>query len=177
MPPGPTQSPSKGSTVILPKSDVPPKLVPIGETIVLPKDQAMIHAVRKEGIGKIGETITLSPAKKQLGEEVDKKEKTPPITESKDESTDEPSKEEVNDDSKSKTEEGSSSIQNQEHAKTESENDDSDIEELTVVSDETVGGKEKPRARAAWGDHGIFRIFCFVIDSIIDLKYCQVMIF
>jgi len=153
LPPGPTQSPSKGSTVILPKSNVPPKLVPIGETIVLPKDQAMIHAVRKEGIGKIGETITLSPAKKQLGEEVDKKEKTPPITESKDECTGEPCKE-VSSDSKSKTEEGSSSIQNEEHAKAESENDDSDIEELTVVSDETVGGKEKPRARAAWGDHG-----------------------
>ena len=176
LPPDPTQSPSKGSTIVLPKSNAPPKVVPIGETIVLPKDQAMIHAGRKGGIGKIGETIVLSPAKKLVGE-VDEKEKIPPVTESKEESTDEPSKEGISDESKRKAEAGWGSVQSEEHSKAEGDNDDSDIEELTVVSDETVGGKEKPRTRAAWGDHGMSRVFCFIINSVMNLRYCELIIF
>ena len=134
--------------MVLPKSSDKPKA--IGETIILPKKQPSIAEkdAFQKGLGRIGETITLSSPK---NEAVDEKEKIALTTETKDEAAGKSSEEGVSGESKVETEEESINMQEKKDATNDNDEDDSDIEELTAVSVEAASGKEKPKARAAWG--------------------------
>lgn len=154
----PAEIPTKGTTIVLPKSSDQPRAV--GETIILPKKQPSMAEkdAFKRGYGRIGETITLSSPKRDAEGEVDEKEKAALNTESKDEATGKSSEEGLGGESKIEKEKESINVQVKKDATVDNDEDDSDIEELTAVAVEAAGGKEKPKARAAWGANGMCRI-------------------
>lgn len=164
FPQGNVASPSKGATIILPKPGEQQK-APIGETIILPKKDPkdlaqaiVITTPEKKAVLNIGETITLPS--KSVGEKVDKKGSEDSINIVNEERRLESAKEEQRINVEDDKDKDSAIRKTVNEIKNDEEEDDSDIEELTVVSDETVKGKEKPKARAVWGDDGKY-----VVDS------------
>ena len=143
----PSTSPGKGTTIVLPKSKNQPQVSKIGETIVLPKKQL--------SDGRIGETIVLSSARKDPVGKMDEKERPASSPESKSEIGRNLSEKEL--ESKTEGEKGLNNIEGTGVIVKETAEDDSDIEELTAVS-ETISGTEKPRARAAWSSNGMWKI-------------------
>lgn len=162
----PTQtpaSPEKGSTVVLSKREESPKAKPIGETIILPK----------RSLQKIGETNTIaSPEKSEEGKggkvggtivlpkrDGQEKEKLP-FVESK-----ELSKASQEGPGLAKSPRGDDKCIDIEMKSggtaVTDDNDDSDIEELTAVYEAALNDEEKPKARAAWGAHGMFHFHFF----------------
>ena len=150
LPTGKVASPSKGTTIVLPKAGNEPNAKPIGETIVLPKNrpQNLGEAVVISTPAKkeVGQTITLAPAKKVTEEDVAEKETKTSSSVSKDEA-------EIGKD-KTERQEDAPILKPRDDATSENEDDD-EIEELTVVTDEAVTREQKPKARAAWSADGM----------------------
>ena len=153
----PSTSPGKGTTIVLPKSKNQPQVSKIGETIVLPKKQLsdVDQGDLKKDYGRIGETIVLSSARKDPVGKMDEKERPASSPESKSEIGRNLSEKEL--ESKTEGEKGLNNIEGTGVKVKETVEDDSDIEELTAVS-ETISGTEKPRARAAWSSNGMWKI-------------------
>ena len=156
----PTQTPAtpdKGSTVILPKREgESPKAKQIGETIILPK----------RSLQNIGEASTIaSPEKPKEGiagtivlpkRDCQEKDKLP-FVDSKElpkvnQEGPDLAKFPQDDDKGTDIEMKSSG------SAVTDDNDDSDIEELTAVYEAALNDEEKPRARAAWGAHGMLSV-------------------
>ncbi len=173
----PPQSPVKadvGATISLPKKQEPKEQSPIGKTIILPKKSSP----------NIGETITikaeekvggLSPAsvdneggmdKEQGKGDDDKKEGSFSSVESLEEKIDNKtvdSGEASLDKSESQDQGKEIEISTQNEMKTaegvvdDEKDDDSDIEELTVISPEVLAKQQKPKARSAWAANGMYK--------------------
>ena len=169
----PTQTPAtpdKGSTVILPKGEGgSPKAKQIGETIILPKrslqnigEAGTIASPEKPKEGK-GGTIVLQ---KRDCQEKDKL----PFVDSKESPK---ASQEGPDLAKSPQDDGKGTdIEIKSSGTTViDDNDDSDIEELTAVYEATLNDEEKPRARAAWGAHGMLSV-----NFVLDLQFLAYLI-
>lgn len=147
-----------GATVSLPNA-ADAKAKPIGETIVLPKKESkdpgqavVISASSRKANIAIGQTIVLSSAK-EGNEETDDKGKKGSVLLSNNVSPDTSSEGAQKSNERDEGEKESCVLKTSQDGGVDNHENDDDIEELTVISDEAVKGKEKPKARAAWGDN------------------------